>query len=318
MQRLYNRLNELIKSYHVFNVFNKTKAAAILTEINKIRLHIATIADQRDNFIDQLPVAANATGYKNDIFFSRDDIESVVSRAIAFLAEDVTINLIRQGNREQVFTREAVAWQQLFSDVQDATANGQQIPFDFNQEIFLDKNETLNIGVTNQTTAGMIFVHGANLLDADATNTDKLLEEITAVDMHGNAVLPQMQLVPIQYKFTSASVDTKAVAVDGGLDIFSIKSDQTVILTEVSNTAPDCRLSLTDKGRNQTICTEVESRGIAGTFTNQFSNFFPLPYPQILRKQDRIQLRGLNGSLITSDETAANVIQTLCFRGFTI
>lgn len=318
MQHLYYLLNELIKSYHVFAVFDQVKAAAILERINRYRLQIAVLAEQRQWFVDQLDVEANASGYKNDIFFTHDDIDSLVIRMIAFLENGVTVSLVQQGTRENLFTRQSVAWQHLMSDVQITPQTGQQIPFDFPQEIFLRKSQTLDIGITNQTAAGMVFVHGCNLKDDAAPGQDALIKEINAREFDGRPNLPKPQLVPIQFKFTVQAVDNKAVAVDGGDEIFSIKSERSVILTEISTTSINSRVTLLDRGRNQEMCNEVESAGIAGFFTNQFTTWYPLPYPHLLRAYDRFQMRALNGSLISGEEDVADVTQTLCFRGFTI
>jgi len=66
------------------------------------------------------------------------------------------------------------------------------------------------------------------------------------------------------------------------------------------------------------ICNEVEAMGVAGRQDNQYDVWYPLPYPHLLRAQDRIQFRALNGSLISGDEMEADVVNTLCFRGFTL
>lgn len=318
MEHLYYILTEAIKSYHVFSVFDKAKAAELLAFINQCRLDLVMIADQRQIFIDQMPVEANASGYKNDIMFSRDDIASLVIKMVAFLEQAVTASLTKQGTRENIFTRLSVQWQMIMSDVQAGVANGQQIPFDFPQEIFLDKNETLDIGITNQTADGFVFVHGCNLKDDYTPNRDLFLKEITALDELGRACLPEMQLVPVQFKFESATLGTKATAIDGGDQIYSIKSEKSVLLTHISTTSINSRISLIDRGRNQTICTETESLGVAGFFTNQFTVYYPLPYPHLLRKKDRFELKGINGSLITGEQETANANHVICFKGFSI
>lgn len=318
MQQLYYLINELIKSYHVFCKFDKVKADAILKRINEYRLQLVILAEQRQIFIEQLNVPINASGYKNDLFFTHDDIDSLVIRGIARLDDAVTVSLVQQGTRENLFTRQSVAWQHLFSDVQFLPDNGQQIPFDFPQEIYLEKSQTLDIGITNQTTIGFVFVHGANLKDDLAPNQQALLDEINLIEFDGTPNLPKPQLVPIQFQFANAVLDDPAIAVDGGDQIYSIKSERSVLLTEVSITDPSMRITLIDKGRNQEICNEVEALGVAGLEDNQFTVYYPLPYPHLLRKQDRIQFRALNGSTITGDLTDEDVLQTLCFRGFTI
>lgn len=318
MKELYYKLNELIKSYHVFAKFDPEKAAQLLGLMNDVRLNIALIAEQRQIFWQQIEVPANASGYKNDVFFTHDDIDSCIVRMVAFLEQAVTVSLTQQGTRENVFTRQSVQWQQIMSQTQDATSVGQKIPFDFNQEIYLQKSETLDVGVTEQTTDGVIVVHGCNLKDDAAPNKKDLLQEINIIEFDGQPNIPKPQLVPILFQFQSGVLDEPATAVDGGKDIFSVKNDRSVILTEVSITTIDCRIDILDAGRNMTLCNQVEASGVAGFFTNQFTTYYPLPYPHLLRSQDRLQFRALDGSNVTGAVADADIVQFLCFRGFTI
>lgn len=319
MKQLYYTLNEYIKSYHIFKKSAPSMAAEYLKRINETRLHIAILAQERQIFIEQLLVKANASGYKNDVFFTHDDINSLISKFIAFLKQDTTLTLTQQGTREILFTRQAIAWQQLASQTQDTTNVGQKIPFDLLQEIYLEKSQTLDFGVTNQTTDdGFIFVHGCNLKNDPLSDIQFLKDEIEAKDFFGNPCIPEPVLVPIQFIFPSATIDSKATAVDGGPDIFSIKNDRSVILTEVSTTSLNSRITLLDRGRDQEICNEVESLGIAGDYRNQYTVYYPLPYPHLLMAQDRLQLRALNGSDITASQEPADADQVICFRGFTI
>lgn len=314
---LYYTINELIKSYYIFSRFDPVKANEILERLNRYRLQLVTLAAQRQIFIEQLTIEANASGYKNDVFFTHDDIDSLVSKFIAWLGNGTTISLVHQGTRENLFTRQPVAWQQLMSESQLVATNGQQIPFDLPQEIFLGKSQTLDIGVTNQTSEGLVFVHGANLID-NRENVDQLIAEINGVEFNGMPNIPKPQLIPIQFKFESEDLDSPAVAVDGGDNILSVKNEKSVILTDISCTSLDFKMSLEDKGRNMTIATNVEASGISALVTNQYTGYYPLPYPHLLRAKDRIQLRGLNVSAISSNPTPTNVVQTLVFRGFTI
>lgn len=314
---LVNTLYDLIKSYHIFKRFDPDTASAILGKIQDLRLQIAILAASRQIFIDQLDVVASASGFPQELFFLHDDIKSVVSRGIAKLDATASLSITKQATREVLFTRESVAWQFVLSDVQQA-ATGQQIPFDFTQEIELDASQALAFKVIGETALGRIFVHGANLTDSPQINRAALAAYINQVDTQGNPFLPEMQLVPIKFYFSSANAGTAAKAVDGGSQIYSLKNDRPIILTEVSTNQPDCKLSLIDKGRDMTICDTVESYGIAGTLTNPYASFFPLPYPYLLPAQDRIQLKGINGSDISAATVAANTPVTLCFRGFTI
>ncbi len=319
MDETYYILNDLIKSYHIFSKFDAAKASDILLKINTYRKQIALLADKRQIFWDQVPVAANATGYKNDVFFSRDDMDSTLIRMLFNLQDTTNITLTQQGTRQQLFTRQNVRWQQIGAAVQSAL-NGCKIPFDFPQEILLEKNQTLDIGVTNQTAAGNVFVHGANLRDTSAAEQNSLQLEIDGKvnPITGEPVLPQFQILPIQFKFTANTLDSPAVAVDGGSNIFSIKSSDSMILTGVTTTARNCRFTLIDRGRNQQICEKIETVGVSGFFTDPEITYYPLPYPHLLRAQDRFQFEALNGSLITGVRDAANTIQTFAFHGYTV
>lgn len=319
MQKLYFLLNECIKSYHIFAKYDPVRAAEYLQRINAYRVHIVELALQRAMFIEQLNIEPNATGYKNDVFFTHDDIDSLVIKLIAFLDEQVQLSMVQQGTREILFTRQSVAWQQLASQTQNTSTNvGQKTTFDLPQEIYLEKSQTLDFGVTGQTDAGFIFVHGANLKDDPADNFEFFKNEILSTNQDGNPNIPQPEIVPIRFKFDSNTVGSHALAVDGGDGVYSIKSERSVILTEVSINTPDMRLSLIDKGRNLEICNEVEALGVAGQFDNQYTVYYPLPYPHLLPAQDRLQLRGLNGSIITGDAADADVVFTMAFRGFTV
>lgn len=316
MDQLYFILNELIKSYHIFSRFDSVKAQAILERLNKHRLQIVQLAAQRQIFIEQLEVVANASGYKNDVFFSHDDIASTVSKFIAYLEPDVTVSLVQQGTRENLLTRQAIQWQQLMSSGQLSTT-GQQIPFDLPEEIALDKSETLDIGVINQTSLGAVFVHGADLVD-NKENIDEIIKEINLIEFDNTPNLPKPVIVPIQYQFNANTVDAPAVAVDSGKGIFSIKSERSVILTHVSASTLFNRISLQDKGRDMLICKDVEVSGFAGDITSQYESYFKLPYPHLLRAKDRLQLQGLNGSDFSNLTVDADAVQTLAFRGFSI
>lgn len=316
MEKQYYILNELIKSYHIFARIDQVKAAVILKRINEYRLQIVTLAAQRQIFIEQLEVVANASGYKNDIFFTHDDIASLVIRFITNLDNGVLVSLVQEGTRENIFTRQAIAWQQLMSNVQGGI-DGQQIPFDLPQEIFLDKSQTLDIGIIGETNPKEVYVHGCNLVDMKE-NIDELVAEINLVEFDGTPNIPKPQLVPIQFVFPSAVVNTEAVAVDGGKDIYSIKSERSCILTHVSITNLDMRLDLIDKGRDMEICNKVDAQGIAGIFNDQYTVYYPLPYPHLLRMKDRIQLRALNGATNSNVTVDADAQQAMCFKGFTI
>lgn len=310
---LRTRLNEYIKSYDVFSAFDAAKAAEYLQKINEIRLHIALLAEQRQNFYHQINVIGNTQGYTENYYFTRNDIKFIVNRGIANLLQHVNMSLLHAGKLENVLTRQAVQWQQLFSNTQFAPLLGQQIPFDLSQELVFGKNQSLNIQVTNQTEAGWLFMHGCNLKDDYSPNIANIQDEIN------NTPIPRPRLIPVLFKFEDSAADTLAVSADNTSDISSVKSDESVILYEVSTTSINSRMSITDTGRNQNWCNRVESLGIAGLYTDQYTTYYPLPYPHLLRAGDRLNLpEVLNGSDITSDTEDADVIQYLTFRGHTL
>jgi hypothetical protein len=322
-EHLYCQLNEMLKTYRAFYIFDKKRAAELLEDINNIRLAIALLAEQRQVFWSQIPVEGQAVNYKNSVNFTSDDIKSLISRLISTLAITTDMTLTQLGTREVLFTRERVAQQQLTSVTQYENAeadnpNGQVIPFDLPQEIFLDKNQSLELGVINQQTDAFIFVHGCNLKDDYSPNVDDIKKEIWSLDEFGRPNLPQPVLVPILFQFPSAAADTAAIAASGGKQIFSVKGGKSVILTDVSTTSRNSRITLIDNGRNQELCSQVESMGIAGFYTNQYTVYYPLPYWHMLRLTDRFEFRAINGSDITGETETANERQTMCFRGWTI
>jgi len=312
-------LNELIKNYHIFSSFDAGKGRETLAKINELRLAAAIRAEQRQVFWKETPIPASPANYTEDVFIASGDIRSVYSRFVAYLDQTATLALVQQGTREILFTRNAVPWQHLASGVQlPFTGNGQAFPFDLPQELFLDKNQSLNFAVTNQTNEGFIWSHGANLKDDLAPNAQELANEIRSLDEFGNPNLPQTVLVPLQFKFNSNVAGSRAVAVNGNTDIFSTKDSRSVLLTGISANCAYVKATLVDTGRNQLLCDEVNVAGISGYYTNKYSTFFPLPYPHLLRSQDRLQLKVVNGNDLDNNTEPADTIFTICFRGYTI
>lgn len=312
-------LQQNIKTYLALSPFSDQ--TELLKLINAQRLKIALDACQRMIFYDQTLIQGNAANETSDNFFQRGDIKSILKRGIASLEQNVTVSLTHQGVRQNVFTREPIAWQQLFSAVQLATAsaNGQNIPFDYPSEIYFNENESFQMSVINQRTDGFIFHHGCNLID-NSVNLADLQKEIQQSE------LPQTAYVPLIYQFVGAA-DTYAEDGQGKNVIYSTKSDRSVILTHVSvadsnaddeQGGLDCRLTLIDEGRNQEICNLVEMRGIAGAYISQYTTYYPLPYPLLLPRQDRLKARILNGSDITTDFQTQDETNFLNFAGFTI
>lgn len=311
MFHLIDHVLELLKSYYVALVYDQNKAAKLLQDINDLRLQIAIDAEMREIFYDQVDIPANASGFQESVWYSRNDIRYVVRRAIAMLDDATTISVVNQGNKQRILTREPLGWQQIFSAIQ-GLANGQNTLFDFPQEIEFQENEALGLSTQGQTDAGWVFFHGATLKDTleDARRND-IQDEI-------NTYLPQPQLIPILFQFPNNTAGTLAVNSANGNQIFSTKYNRSIILTEVSTTASDCRLTLIDEARNQLVCERVEMRGIASQFNNSFTAFYKLPYPHLLRRGDRLRIDVLNGSDITGDTEAANEIKFLTFKGYSV
>lgn len=312
MHFLYiEQLKEQLKSYFIAKTYDERFARDLLTEINARRLQIAIDAEMREIFYAQQDIPAVATGYQQSVWFSKNDIRYNLRRAIANLVETVTISATNQGNAQRIITREPIAWQQIFSAI-ESNIFGQQIPFDFEQEMRFAENESLGLAIQGQTSDGQIFYHGCTLKDA--------LVEATANDLKSEIgeYLPQPQIVPLIFQFPSAVVGSDATDASGGNQIFSAKNSRSVLLTHVSTTAPDCRLTIIDEGRNQMLCDTIEMRGVAGLYTNEYTTYYPLPYPHLLRRGDRLKIRVLQGSLISGNEMTINTLNYLTFKGYTI
>jgi hypothetical protein len=319
---LIDKLQELVKTYTILqtvasatnNADDLKRANDALLVLNQYRLALAVDAEMREIFWNQESVGATL----KTLNFSQNDKAYIVKQGIAFLENGVTLSLINQGAKKKTITRNPVAWQQLFASVQ-SLALGQQTVFDMPEALRFGENQALQIGVENQTIAGFLFLAGCTLKDN--------LEEIAKrdiqsefIDAQGNTkYLPETQLVPLRFIFTGG-LGTFAVAPDGGEDIFSIKNDRSVLLTEVSTTATNCRIDkLTDLGRNQTLCTRIEAAGVASNHQNAFGTFYPLPFPHLLRAGDRLQVVMQNGSPMNGNALATqDVVQILCFRGVTL
>lgn len=317
---IIDQLNELLKSYYIYRGFDENGANAILDQINAIRLKIALEAEQRQNFWKQINIPSTASGYKQDYFYHSEDIASVLCRGIGSLEQNVQLSLTHQGLRQNVVTREGVGWQEVFSDVQGGN-NGQELLFDLPQELYFEKNQSLDIGVIGQSSddPGFIFLHGCNLKDDYSPNVEQIKAEILTPLENGLPNLPQPQLVPLQFTFPTATVDTYATDPAGNKEIFSLRSEKSVILTEISTNATLSRVeSFIDNGRNQSWCNLVEMAGIASDYTNKYTTYYPLPYPHLLRKNDRLSVRILNGSDITSSVQSASENNFIVLRGFTI
>jgi hypothetical protein len=306
-----NELQEALKSYYIANSYDKAKANAILNEINERRLSIAVDALARNIFYGQVDIPANSSGYQQTVQFAKDDIKYIINRGIASLDDGTTIAATNQGNKQRIITREAIAFQQLFAVTQNAT-NGQQTLIDLPQEIMFDANEVLSLALQNQTNPGWLFFHGCTLKD--------YLEDAQIKDLENeiSSYLPEPQLVPIVFQFPDATAGTLAINASGGNQVVSTKNPRSIILTGVSTTASDCRMTLIDEARNQIICDRVEARGIASDFENQFTTYYDLPYPHLLRAGDRIRADILNGSDITASTETVNALRYLTFRGFTM
>lgn len=308
-------LQELIKSYTIAQAYDTQKAADLLGQIRDLRLEIALDAEGREIFYSQIIVPFLAAGsYQQTQWFTKNDIAYTLRRGIAKLSDAATLSAVNEGNKQRVITREPIAWQQIFSSIQEAVPFGQQTLFDFPQELQFQENETFGLSIAGQITSnGYVFYHGCTLKDT--------IEDVRIADLKQeiDSYVPEgQQLVPILFQFPSNVVDTPAQSPTGSSDIFTAKNSRSVILTHVSTNAPDMRLTITDEGRNQVICENIEARGVAAEESNRFTSYYELPYPHLLRRGDRLRFRARNGSEITGVEEAANTVFYLCFKGYSI
>lgn len=320
---LIEQLKELIKSYVIFQtVANATnnaqdiaRAKSCLDKINEIRTGLAVDAEMREIFFEQKNIAAS----KKSFYFSKNDIAFAVKQGIAYLENGVTLSMINQGSKKKTITREPVAWQQLFPSVQ-SLALGQQTMFEMPETLRFGENQSLNFTVNNATALGYLFLHGCTLKDSleDIARRDVISEFLAE---NGDTLyLPETQIVPIEFIFPSNVINTYATAPNGDENIFSIKNERSVLLTHVSTTATNSRIDkLTDEGRNQTLCSRIEMAGVASAYQNAFTAFYPLPYPHLLRRGDRLKAVIQNGSPMAANAVmAANVLNVLCFKGITL
>ena len=325
---LIEKIKEDIKAYYIAadkanatnNKADKDFAIAVLAEINKTRLSLGVLAEKAEIFFSQINIPAQSSA--NNVYsewFSKNDKSYRITRGIASLLVTAKVGLeIQGGSKAKVITRNPTAWQQIFSTVQ-SVALGQQIPFDLPEELRFTDNQSLQISVQGQTSAGYIFLHGnTNKENLEESTINGLKSEI--FDENGNTkYLPETQLVPLSFEFPSATIDTFATDGQGKTDIFSLKSEKSVLLTHVSTTAINCRIfTLQDEGKNQTITEQCEMAGLASLHTNAFTTYYPLPKPHLLRKGDRLKVVIQNGSPLAANVTqAADVQHQLTFKGLT-
>ena len=313
MLALEEQIQELIKSYYVAQVFDSKQAQKILKQLNDLRLATVLDAEMRRIYYDQVAVEAQNTLGQQDIFFSRNDIDWTIKAGIADLEIDTTIALEKQSGTHIVITRDRTQWQQIFNAIQ-GSLRGSEILYPFPEELRFGENEALNINLqaTPVASVGQLWFHGCTLKEKLDINVDDIKEEI-------DSTLPQTQLVPLIYTFPLAVLDTPAQNLSGGEEIFSSKNQRSVLLTHVSVSDQNFKLSLYDEGKNLQISDAVDCMGIASQQNNRFQNYYPLPYPHLLRKGDRLKIRATNGT-----DTSAGVFvpadeaQYLTFKGFTI
>lgn len=327
------RLKELIKTYTVAaSVANATRsgvdikrATDLLNAINGIRIDLLRNAEMREIFYLQqdIAAAANANTVQNT-WVSKNDIDYTFKRGIAYLLNGVNISFVNQGARAIEITRNKTAWQQLFSQVQAGAPFGQQIPFDFPETLRFGENQSLNVGLQGQTSAGYLFFHGATLKNDLAESSVNAIRREFLTDDGITKYLPETQIVPLEFKFTAETAGNPAVDANGDTNIFSVKNDRSVLLTEVSTTAiqiedtNSCRITLSDEGKNLNICDTVDIQGVAADSTNPFTTYYPLPEPHLLRRGDRLKLKALNGGNIFADALPADTLYYITFRGITI
>lgn len=308
-------LLEDVKTYHSMSGY--IDQTELRKRINQQRLAIALDACRRMCFWDTTNIQLGSANETKDYFFSRGDIKSLIKRGIAVLQQDINVSLVHQGIRRNIFTRQSLAWQQLFSTIQNATEsdNGQNLPFDLPAEIYLKENESINIQVTGQEATGFVFWQGCNLVENTVDEND-IKTEILSND------LPTSIFVPLVYQFDTA--DGYAVDGQGNSNIFTNKNNVSCILTHVSvagdstSQGLNCKLSLIDVGRNTEFCDLMEMRGVAGGYLNKYTVYYPLPYPIFLPRQDQLKARILNGSDINGERNSTGVTNYLTFAGITL
>lgn len=328
------QLRELIKSYTVAQTVALASNAGadieyadrLLAQINQTRLNIALEAEMREVFWSQVdvPVAASALTVQN-AWFSKNDRSFLIRRGIAAFDSGVAVSLLNQGERQRTITREPVAWQQLFSSVQ-SVALGQQLPFDLPETLRFGENQALNIAIQGEVTGvgtvpqGYLFLQGATTKEnVDEATVQNLKDEF--IDKDGNTIyLPETQLVPLLFQFPTGATDIFATDPNGSPNIFSVKSEKSVLLTRVSCSETLLRIDkLTDEGRNQTFCERIEVQGVASDMTNQFTTFYDLPFPHLLRKGDRLKGVFQNGGNLSGAEfVPADKLTYLTFEGITL
>lgn len=302
------QLQEQLKSYYIARTYDTEFANELLREINAKRLEIALDAELREIFYAQQDIPIDASGYQQSHWFTKNDTEYAIKRAVAELVTTATISAVNQGNYQRILTREPMRWQNLFSNVQDLNNSGQQIPFDFPQEMRFAENESLGVAIQGQTDLGYIFYHGCTFKDHLEDAARQALQNEIA------QYTPAPQYVPMIFTFA----DSEAVDPSGSNQIFSAKNDRSVILTHVSTSSQYFRLTITDEGRNQLICEDLEVGGMAGYGENAYTVYYPLPYPHLLRRGDRLRLRATNGSPMYDTSTDTDTLQYLTFKGFSI
>jgi hypothetical protein len=328
METLINQLRELLKHYTIAsNVAMSTKKAddvnralSLLKDINALRLSLAINAEMREIFYKQLDVTAAASvNTVNNQWVSQNDKRYTFIRGIAALELGVTLSLLNQGARAIEITRNPVRWQQLFADIQRTAPRGQQSLFDFPETLMFGENQALNVGITGQNAAGWMFFHGANIkANLEESSIADIRREFLTDDGR-TLYIPETQIIPLFFQFSSVTVGTLATTPNGDSNIFSTKSDKSVLLTEVSTTATRTRIDkLTDEGKNQTICERIEMVGVAANATNQYQVWYPLPQPHLLRRGDRLKGVFMNGSLITNTHEDASTPLNIAFRGITL
>lgn len=328
------QLRELIKSYTIAQTVATASNAAtdqnyamdLLNRINSMRLNLALQAEMREVFWDQIdvPIASNANTVQNN-WYSKNDIAYLIRRFVAALDSGANVSLLNQGEKQRAITREAVLWQQLFSSVQ-SVALGQQVLLDLPETLRFGVNQALNIAIQGESTGvgsvpqGYIFAHGATTKEnIDEATVNGIRSEF--IDSDGSTIyLPESQLVPLIFQFPTGANNEFATDPNGSQNIFTVKSEKSVLLTRISTSDVNFRIDkLSDEGRNQTFCERIEVSGVASDMSNAYTTYYDLPYPHLLRRGDRLKGVFQNGSpLNTSSLQSAGVLTYLTFEGVTL
>lgn len=305
------QLFDLLRRYNLITAFDK--AQSLRDEINEVRLNLAIQSLKRNIYIQELPIDTNVNSEQSNYFFSRRDTPFTIVKAISSLFQNQKISFLHQGDRRRVLINEFSNWNNLFAEVSGqpiAAITGNQIPFNFEQELFFSRNQTLQVTVNGLAPLGRIYFHGADVNIDKPINTDNLVKEI-------ESTLPEWTALPLTFLFSSA-LNVLATNLQGDTDILTPVLDRSLLLTHCATTA-DYSLTLSDIGRNQEICHQIDVLGMASSYIpQQYTAWMPLPYPHLLQAGSQLKIEARSNGLFAGSPVIANTPVYLIFKGFKI